>query len=162
MTPPRVPSGPPVVGVGAVLLRPDGRLLIGHRVKRGEPASWCLPGGHLEPGESCEAAAVREIAEESGIQEVRDARVFAFALESAADRTHLTAGVVVRTVSDVPVASVTEPDVCERWTWTSPTDLPAPLFPASAALTAAWLGRPAPDGWTLYPATGVAPGPGRS
>ncbi|MEU3557393.1 nucleotide triphosphate diphosphatase NUDT15 [Streptomyces fragilis] len=161
MTPPPIPARPPVVGVGAVLLRPDGRLLIGRRTKRGEPVSWCLPGGHLEPGESCEAAAVREIVEESGIQEVRDARVFAFALETTADRTHLTAGVVVRTVSDAPVASVTEPDVFERWTWTTPAELPAPLFPASAALTAAWLGRPAPAGWTLYPAAAAAAGPGR-
>ncbi|MDH6223787.1 NUDIX domain-containing protein [Streptomyces sp. MJP52] len=162
MTSSSMPSRPPVVGVGAVLLRPDGRVLLGHRVKRGEPASWCLPGGHLEPGESCEAAAVREIAEESGIHEVRDARVFAFALDDVADRVHLTAGVLVRTVSDAPAASLTEPDVFARWIWVPPAELPASLFPASAALIAAWRGTPAPDGWTLYPASGaVVPAGGR-
>ncbi|WP_306316277.1 MULTISPECIES: NUDIX hydrolase [unclassified Streptomyces] len=147
-------SGAPVVGVGALLLRPDGCVLIGLRVKRGEDASWCLPGGHVEPGESFEAAAVREIAEESGIREAAaNARVFAFGLETGGrERTHLTAGVLVRTVADDPVATVTEPDVFERWIWAAPSDLPTPLFPASSALVAAHHGQPAPPGWELYPA----------
>jgi len=47
-------SGEPV---GAVIGRRDrrGRLL------------WSLPKGHIEPGESAEQAAVREVAEETGI-----------------------------------------------------------------------------------------------
>ena len=44
----------------------DERLLVIHRRKRGE---WydAIPGGKLEPGESPEEAAVREVAEETGM-----------------------------------------------------------------------------------------------
>jgi ADP-ribose pyrophosphatase YjhB (NUDIX family) len=140
----------PVVGVGAVVVRPDGAVLIGHRIKRGETPCWCLPGGHVEAGEPFEAAAEREITEESGIQEVSQARVFAVALRTGADRTHVTAGVVAR-ADAAAVAAPLEPEVFDRWMWARPEELPVPLFPASAALLAAWQGKPVPDGWTVYP-----------
>ena len=41
-----------------------GRLLL---VRRCDTGDWELPGGHVDPGESASAAAVRETAEESGI-----------------------------------------------------------------------------------------------
>jgi 8-oxo-dGTP pyrophosphatase MutT (NUDIX family) len=34
---------------------------------RRDPRHWVLPKGHIEPGETAEAAAVREVAEESGV-----------------------------------------------------------------------------------------------
>ena len=44
----------------------DGRLLVIHRHKRGESYD-AIPGGKLEPGETPEEAAVREVAEETGL-----------------------------------------------------------------------------------------------
>jgi 8-oxo-dGTP pyrophosphatase MutT (NUDIX family) len=38
------------------------------RLNRAGRVEWCLPKGHLESGETPEQAAVREIAEETGIQ----------------------------------------------------------------------------------------------
>ncbi len=53
--------------VGAAVLR-DGRLLACRRTAPAEVAGgWELPGGKVEPGESPEAALVREVAEELGI-----------------------------------------------------------------------------------------------
>ncbi|GAA3294075.1 nucleotide triphosphate diphosphatase NUDT15 [Streptomyces cinereospinus] len=140
----------PVVGVGAIVVRSDGAVLMGHRIKPGETASWCLPGGHVEAGEAFETAALREIAEESGIREVTGARVFAVVLHTDADRTQVTAGVVARSADVGAVAATPEPEVFDRWVWARPEELPVPLFPASAALLAAWQAKPVPDGWTVY------------
>lgn len=63
----------PVPAVGAVVFRGSDVLL----VKRGsEPnrGRWSVPGGALEAGETVEAAAVREVREETGL-EVRAIRV---------------------------------------------------------------------------------------
>jgi 8-oxo-dGTP diphosphatase len=57
----------PVPTVGVVCLRGDHVLLI----KRGTPprlGQWSLPGGRLERGETTTAAALRELAEETGVQ----------------------------------------------------------------------------------------------
>ena len=57
----------PVVGVGAVILMDDGRVVL---VKRGhEPlkGQWSLPGGRLELGETLEAGTAREVLEETGL-----------------------------------------------------------------------------------------------
>jgi len=57
----------PIVGIGVVVLRGDAVLL----VRRGKPpnvGSWTLPGGAQEVGETTEAAARRELLEETGIE----------------------------------------------------------------------------------------------
>ena len=60
----------PIIGVGAMVIRPDGSVLLGYRDKPGETPCWCLPGGHVDAGESFETSAVREVAEETGITEL--------------------------------------------------------------------------------------------
>jgi 8-oxo-dGTP pyrophosphatase MutT (NUDIX family) len=52
---------------GGLVLDTTGHgLLIGRR-RRGDRLEWTLPKGHIEPGETAEEAAVREVAEETGI-----------------------------------------------------------------------------------------------
>ncbi len=135
----------PHVGVGTVLLRPDGAVLLGHRIKRGEQPSWCLPGGHLEIGEDFAQAAVRETEEEAGLV-AAGPRVFAVLV----DHVHggVTAGVAARYTGGNP--QVRESHVFDRWEWRSLSTPSTPLFPASEALLAVWAGRPAPSGWSVH------------
>jgi ADP-ribose pyrophosphatase YjhB (NUDIX family) len=61
---------PPVARVGARVLLIDaaGRLLLIHeRLDDPDQSHWLTPGGGVEPGEDLRRAAVREVAEETGI-----------------------------------------------------------------------------------------------
>lgn len=49
-----------------VLPGPGGTMTFVHQLKGPYADNWLLPGGGIEPGESTEAAAVRETAEETG------------------------------------------------------------------------------------------------
>ncbi|CAN5299585.1 hypothetical protein BH09MYX1_BH09MYX1_55980 [soil metagenome] len=52
---------------GAVVFRDDGAVLFIRRGKAPALGTWSLPGGRIEPGETPENAAVREVAEETGL-----------------------------------------------------------------------------------------------
>lgn len=54
----------------SVIFDPDGRMLILRRSQTDPrfPGTWDLPGGRAEPGETVEQTAVRETAEETGIE----------------------------------------------------------------------------------------------
>jgi len=62
-----VPEEVRIACAGAVVRRDDGRILV---IRRGRPPSqglWSVPGGRVEPGETLEEAARREVAEETGL-----------------------------------------------------------------------------------------------
>jgi ADP-ribose pyrophosphatase YjhB (NUDIX family) len=46
----------------------DGRLLFVRRASRRGHGNWQVPGGFVEPDETIEAAVVREVAEEAGVE----------------------------------------------------------------------------------------------
>lgn len=53
-----------VLGAGGVLFNPQGQVLL----IRDRLGYWCFPKGHLDPGESLEQAALREVEEETGLR----------------------------------------------------------------------------------------------
>jgi diadenosine hexaphosphate hydrolase (ATP-forming) len=58
-----------VLEAGAIIVRVSAALpevlLV---TAKGGPATWIFPKGHVEPGESLEAAAIREASEEAGVR----------------------------------------------------------------------------------------------
>lgn len=55
---------PEVHAAGGLVVR-DGRIAIVHRPRWDD---WSLPKGHVDPGESFEQAALREVEEEAGLR----------------------------------------------------------------------------------------------
>lgn len=60
-------SNDPIACAGAIVHDRTGRLLLVQRANPPGRGLWSLPGGRVEPGESDETAAVREVAEETGL-----------------------------------------------------------------------------------------------
>ena len=60
----RMPQRRDVVAAGAVVFRPGREVLLVHRPRYDD---WSFPKGKLDPGELAAVAAVREVAEETGL-----------------------------------------------------------------------------------------------
>lgn len=119
----------PIVGIGAVVLRGPSVLLI----RRGRPPSqgeWAIPGGAQRVGETAEAAARRELFEETGL------RVGPMELVGNVDSIHRDAGGRVQ-------FHYTILDFAAAWTGGVPV-------PGGDALEAAFVEPDAIDGLGLW------------
>lgn len=116
----------PKVGVG-VIVRKDGKVLLGKRKNAHGDGSWSFPGGHLEFNEQVEDCAVRETEEEAGIA-IKNIRKAAFTNDIfEKEGKHYVTLFVVSDFAEGQV-KVREPDKCERWDWFTWDKLPRPLF----------------------------------
>jgi ADP-ribose pyrophosphatase YjhB (NUDIX family) len=137
-----------LIGVGVIIIRADGTILLGRRVYPNAPECWCLPGGKVDAGESFEAAAVRETLEECGLT-IATSKPFAILLDTDAGAPRVTAAIATTAPADAG-PRVMEPAKLAEWRWFSPGALPTPLFPATAAVLAAWRGE-RPADLSVYP-----------
>jgi 8-oxo-dGTP diphosphatase len=118
-----------VVGVGVVVRRPDGRVLVGRRLA--EPHQpIAIPGGKLDPGETVEECGVRELQEETGIA-VDTVTPFAAVLVDG----WVVVGVEARVGGDTQ-PTTREPDKFGAFAWIEPAavSVDAAAFPATREL----------------------------
>lgn len=94
----------------AVPLTPEGHLVMVEQYRRG-PDAWVLevPAGNCEPGESPAAAAVRELAEESGYRPAAPAIALGRWWPEPAHNTAHASGFLVR-VDPQPLAAAPDPE----------------------------------------------------
>jgi 8-oxo-dGTP diphosphatase len=116
----------PRVGVG-VIIRNNGKVIMGKRKNAHGDGSWCFAGGHLEFGESWDKCAEREISEEIGVkvENIHFGTVTNDFFEK--DEKHYVTIIMVCDYVSGEV-KVLEPEKSECWKWFSWDSLPEPLF----------------------------------
>jgi 8-oxo-dGTP diphosphatase len=128
-------AAPPLVLVAAVaLVDADGRVLLARRPEGKAMAGlWEFPGGKVDPGETPEAALIRELGEELGIDVAASCLApLTFASHSYPDFHLLMPLYVCRKWSGIPVAREGQ-----RLAWVRPARLADyPMPPADKPLVA--------------------------
>lgn len=137
------PAGPALT-VDVVVERPlaDGRRAVLLVRRRHPPLGWALPGGFVDPGESCEAAALRELAEETGLQGRLCYQLHTYSEPDRDPRRH-TVSVVY--VAEAGGEAVADDDAAEVAFWPF-ADLPEMCFDHGRILADYLSGRFAPAG----------------
>jgi ADP-ribose pyrophosphatase YjhB (NUDIX family) len=59
------PQSTPKIAVNAVVFNEKGKVLLAKRTDNG---LWCIPGGHVDLGETLSQACLRELREETGLE----------------------------------------------------------------------------------------------
>lgn len=128
-----------VLVVAAAMIDAEGRVLLAQRpVGKALAGLWEFPGGKVEPGEAPEAALIRELREELGVQVEADSLdPFAFASHAYEDFHLLMPLYVLRAWNGEP-----RPIEASALAWARLEDLATyPMPPADAPLVAQLLER---------------------
>ncbi|TPX60211.1 hypothetical protein PhCBS80983_g01933 [Powellomyces hirtus] len=128
------------VGVGVFVVRAsDSAILVGKRIGSHGAGTYQLPGGHLDPYETFESCATREVLEETGLR-VQDP-IFLTATNDpmpAEGKHYVTIFMRAHCIDEVPRPAVLEPEKCESWKFVSYEELMKlrPLFTPLLSLEA--------------------------
>lgn len=106
-----------------ILFKSNGKIFL---VKRGDDGTWAVPGGKLEPGETPEAAARREVLEECG-----------FDYGKPLTPHTLVDGYVTYLAASVEPFEAVLNDENQAYGWFAPDELPEPLHPGMSAMLGA-------------------------
>ena len=129
----------PGVGIGVIIQNKEGKILIGKR-KGSHSPYYSIPGGHLENGETFEAAAIKEVWEETGLT-LLNPKVFCVTNNLRTYNEEKKHYVSINLFSNQYEGQpeLKEPHKSEMWMWCDPTDLPQPHFDASETAVACYL-----------------------
>ena len=108
-----------VRSAGGVIFNPRGQVLL---LRRAGEGSWCFPKGHIEPGESPQAAAAREVREECGLDVEIGRRVaeIGYTFYSAIEDVNQDKRVVYFLAEPIG-GVVTLEDRFDGWRWIAPS-----------------------------------------
>ena len=115
----------PRVGI-CVLVRKEGKLLLGKRKGSHGENEYASPGGHLEHMESFEDCAKREVLEETGLEIGPIEFLRVLNIRDYAPKHYIDVAFVADWRSGEP--TVCEPDKTDGWAWYDLASLPSPLF----------------------------------
>lgn len=121
----------PKVGIGVIIQNSNSEILIGKRMGSHSPF-YSIPGGHLENGESFEAAAIKEVFEETGLR-IKNPKVLSVSnnLRTYKNEKKHYISINLFTNEFEGELAIKEPDKCEDWKWCKITEIPNPQFDAS-------------------------------
>lgn len=108
----------------AIFIRKDNKILMGKRLSKVGYGTWGLPGGHLEYNEHIEAAAHRELMEETGLK--ADLKLINITNDPRNGQHYIH--FVFEGMNIQGEVQLKEPHACEKWEYFDVTDLPKDLF----------------------------------
>lgn len=123
------------VGAGVIITDDRGWILL---EKRSDSGIWGLPGGRIEPGESIQESAIREVKEETGLNVEITQLLGVYSEPEDRIVTFLDNGDVVHLVDIIVEAKIISGELScshesEELKFFKPTALPSELVPSSLA-----------------------------
>lgn len=133
-------SGLPRIG-SAVVVRQGDTLLLAQRAKEPNRGKWVFPGGKIEPFESIQEAAERELREETGLHVKVDGQIGAFEIIRPPEEHRVIIFSWARPVAGTPKAAsdVSALRFCTR---EELSDLDLSDIVAHVTRTIGWLSQP--------------------
>lgn len=125
------------VGVGVYIFNSNNQLLLGLRKSPHGEGTWCPPGGHLEYGESFEAAAIREVKEETGLDITQnDVAVIGVTNDFFKESGKHYVTIHLKAKKFNGEVKLCEPDKFAKWQWFDMDNLPENMFLPAAQFLA--------------------------
>jgi len=118
------------IGAFIIVFNKNNEVLLGKRLNCYKAGSYGFPGGRLELKESMNECAVRELAEETGLQ--ANSLSYLGVIRTLQEEFNFIHFVYVCKNYN-GILTLKEPDKCESWKWFSIRKLPEPLLPAHKA-----------------------------